>query len=68
MDASASKIGPIMSHRAYALKKYTSSACGTSKNLAKVRACGPCYTGPQHWLNVETTGPTSMVPPLHEAA
>jgi hypothetical protein len=22
MDASASKIGPIMSHRAYALKKY----------------------------------------------
>jgi hypothetical protein len=48
-------------------KIYTSSARG-KKCLAKVRACGPYYTGPQCWLNVKTTGPKSEVPPLHEAA
>jgi hypothetical protein len=69
MDASASKIGLITSHGAYALKTlYTSSSRGKSKCLAKVRAYGPCYIGPQHWLNAETTRPTSVVPPLHEAA
>jgi hypothetical protein len=50
MDASASKMGIITSHRAYALKKYIQvGACGISLSL--FRAYGPYYNHLQHGLN-----------------
>jgi hypothetical protein len=59
-----------MSHGAYALKKYiqVELSAREKSRLTKVRACGPCCNNQQCFPNAGTIGPTSMVPPLHEAA
>jgi hypothetical protein len=68
VGASTSKIRPIESHGSYALKniQLVPSARKLS-NLAKDKACWPCYNDQWCFPNAEKDRPTSVVPPLHEA-
>jgi hypothetical protein len=68
VDASTSKICPVESHRAYALKNIQvfPLACKLS-SLTKDGAYWPYYNDQRHFPNDEKAGPTYVVPPLHEA-
>jgi hypothetical protein len=68
VGASASKIHPVESHGAYALKniQVVPSARKLS-SLTKERAYWPYYNDQWNFPNAEKVGPTSVVPPLHEA-
>jgi hypothetical protein len=69
VDASASKIRPVRSHGAYALKNIQIVPSERKQsNLTKGGAYWPCYNDQRHFPKAEKDGPTSMVPPLHEAA
>jgi hypothetical protein len=69
VGARASKIRPVTSHRAYALKNIQIVPSAREKSsLTKDGACWPCCNGQQRFPNAEKVRPMSVVPPLHEAA
>jgi hypothetical protein len=69
VDASASKIFPVKIHGAYALKNIQVVPSARKKsNLTKDGACEPYYNGQRRFPNAKKSGPTSVVPPLHETA